>query len=210
MKPGRLNHVGVAIPSIGRGVALCRDRLGASAILLVGLAALTLPLAACGIDAGETADNAAARLGVDTQLEAMGPDGWHRIALYGNWDYTEPEVWRWIATRPECDRATALAIFWKTQPEYFLQYSDAAEVPASEREAYALLALIRDRWAAGRYTRSELAFDPDADAWPIDRADLIRRYGDRVERLMPAAMRVRLSGRPIPDEGPPLPGVFRR
>jgi Domain of unknown function (DUF4274) len=180
------------------------------------LAALTLPLAACGIDSGETRDNAedaaasaGTRLGVDARLEKMGPDGWHRIALYGDWDFIEPEVWHWIVTRPECDRATALAIFWKAQPEYYLRYSGEKEVPASERDSYALLALIRDRWAAGRYTRGELAFDPDSDAWPIDRADLIRRYGDRVERLMPAAMRVRLSGRLVPDEGPPLPGVFR-
>jgi hypothetical protein len=180
-----------------------------SATLLAGLAALALALAACGPDAEDSAASAGAPLGVDAQLEAMGPDGWHRIALYGNWDFIEPEVWRWIVTRPDCDRATALAIFWKAQPEYYLQYSGAQAVPASERDAYSLLALIRDRWAAGSYTRGELAFDPDSDAWPIDQADLTRRYGDRVERLMPAAMRVRLSGRHIPDQGPPLPGVFR-
>lgn len=51
----------------------------------------------------------------------MGPDGWHRIALYGNWDFIEPEVWRWIAIQLECDRATALAIFWKVQPDYYVQ-----------------------------------------------------------------------------------------
>lgn len=170
-------------------------------------------LAACGTQA-PTPDAIAAsveleRLRVDRQLSEIGPDGWHRIALYGNWDFIETGVWRWIVSRPDCDRATALAIFWKAQPEHYLAYAQPEDVPASERAHYELIALIRERWLAGRYTRNELAFDPDGDAWPLDMAALERRYGERAQRLLPAAMRLRLPGRHIPDEGRPLPGVIR-
>jgi len=172
-------------------------------------------LASCNGGAREAADDGnrvakfADHIRTEGQIRAMGPDGWHRVALFGNWDFIEPEDWRWIVTQPSCDRATALAIFWKAEPEYYLDAAAASGAPAAESEGYALIALIRDRWAAGAYTRSELAFDPDVDAWPIDMAALKRRHGDRVEQLMPASMRVRLAGRRITDEGPPLPGVFR-
>lgn len=46
------------------------------------------------------------------------PDDWHRLALHGNWDFVDDAVWRTIVMRPDCDRATALAIFWMASPEY--------------------------------------------------------------------------------------------
>ena len=149
------------------------------------------------------------RLRVDSQLREMGPDGWHRVALYANPDFTEPQVWRWIVTRPDCDRATALAIFWKARPDYYAEFADRESVPAVNRESFDLITLIRDRWLAGAYTRAELAFDRERDAGAVDMADLERRHGDRVARIIPASMRIDLPGRRIVDDGPPLPGTFR-
>ncbi len=185
-----------------------------------------LALAGCVAGQGAVGDNASSmsasdeqianlvledgpHIAVDAHLKAMGPDGWHRLALYANWDSTEDDVWQWIVTQPDCDRATALAIFWKAEPEYYLRYLDARSVPAGERAEYGLLTIIRDRWLAGGYTRSELAFDPDVDAWPLDFTALRGQYGGRVDALMPPAMRVRLAGRKIDDAGEPLPGVFK-
>jgi|GEM_PF-3942120 len=149
------------------------------------------------------------RLRVDSQLREMGPDGWHRIALYANWDFTEPEVWRWIVSQPDCDRATALAIFWKAAPAYYVQFADRESVPAVNREGFDLISLIRGRWLAGAYTRSELAFDLQNDAGSVDLAELERLHGERLEQAIPASMRVDLPGRRIADDGPPLPGTFR-
>ena len=123
------------------------------------------------------------------------PDDWHRLALYGNWDGVEDGVWRTIVLHPDCDQATALAIFWKASPEYYVEFNDRTSVPAVNRSDYDLINLIRERWQSGAYVRSELAFDPDTDAWPLDFGDLRRRYGARVDQLMPATMRVRLEGR---------------
>lgn len=123
------------------------------------------------------------------------PDDWHRLALYGNWDGVEDRVWRTIVLHPDCDQATALAIFWKASPEYYVEFNDRTAVPAVNRSGYDLITLIRERWQSGAYVRSELAFDPDTDAWPLDFDDLRRRYGARVDQLMPPTMRVRLEGR---------------
>lgn len=149
------------------------------------------------------------RLTVDERLRPMGPDGWHRIALHGNWDFIEPEVWRWIVSQPDCDRATALTIFWKAQPDFYLEYEDRESVPAFARDDFELVSLIRERWLAGAYRRSELAFDRDRDFAPVDLAAIDRRWGARAAALIPASMRASLDGRRLGDDGPPLPGTFR-
>jgi hypothetical protein len=191
--------------------------------LLWGLP-LVLPLAGCAAEAqdayangvavmmnGADIGNFTADLGpaltVDDKLKAMGPDGWHRIALYANWDFTEDAVWQWMVSQPDCDRATALEIFWKASPDYYLQYRDRSAVPAGERAHYDLIISIRDRWVAGGYKRSELAADP-LDIQLIDFAGLEKRYGDRVAKLMPLSMRVRVRGRVIENAGDPLPGTL--
>ena len=189
-------------------------------IVRIASLALLASVGACGAAAVDSAvadansameilQRDAPRTRVDADLKAMGPAGWHRIALYGNWDFTEPQVWTWIVSQPDCDKATALAIFWKASPEYYLQYADRSQARPAELDTYDLIALIRERWRAGAYTHAEFAFDPDTDAWPLDRAALARQYGARVDRDLPTDMRIKLPGRPVPDEGPPLPGVFR-
>ena len=138
------------------------------------------------------------------------PDDWHRLVLFANWDFVEPALFRRIAEQPNCDRATALALFWKSQPEYFLEFPDRAAVPEPNRELHDLIVLIRERWQAGAYTRAELAFDRERDAWPLDFAALERQFGARVDQFMPRSMRGALPGRRVSEDGTDFPGVIRR
>lgn len=137
------------------------------------------------------------------------PDDWHRLALFANWDFVELALFRRIAMQPNCDRATALALFWKSQPEYFLEYPDRAAVPEINRELYDLVVLIRERWRAGTYIRAEIAFDRERDAWPLDFAALERQFGQRVDIFMPKSMRGPLPGRRISEGEMDFPGVIR-
>lgn len=138
------------------------------------------------------------------------PDDWHRLALFANWDFVEPALFRRIAAQPDCDRATALALFWKSRPDYYLAFADRPAVPAVNRESYDLLVLIRERWQAGGYRRAELGFDREHDAGPLDFAELERRFGARVDQFMPGSMRGPLPGRRVSNGGMDFPGAIRR
>ncbi len=120
------------------------------------------------------------------------PDDWHRVADGWNWDRGEDPLW-WIVTRPNCDKATALMVFWLTKP---YQHLGQPAWEAMDVEDYDLYHTIRARWAAGFYTRSELAYDTEHDADPIDFAAYKRRYGNEVDAVMPPGMRY-LNGRRI-------------
>ena len=47
------------------------------------------------------------------------PDDWHLVVEGWDWDRGEDPLW-WIVTRPNCDRATALMVFWGTKPYHYL------------------------------------------------------------------------------------------
>ncbi len=175
---------------------------------------VTLVLAAflfssCGLLSGTGDDRRfqVERITAETlRLAYPSPDDWHRLALYGNWDFIDPAAWREIAMQPDCDRATALTIFWKASPEYYVQFPNRAAVPEVNRIDFDLINLIRERWQAGAYGRANLAFDPETDAGPVNFEDLRWQYGVRVDQLMPADMRVTLRGRRLPRTGFHAPG----
>jgi hypothetical protein len=123
-----------------------------------------------------------------------GPDDWHLVADGWDWDRGEDPLW-WIVTRRNCDRATALMIFWRTRP---YQYLGQPAFQAMDVDEYDLYHTIRSRWAAGFYTRSEIAFDLEEDADPIDFAAHRARFGGEVDAVMPPGMRY-LNGRRVID-----------
>lgn len=136
------------------------------------------------------------------------PDDWHRLALFGNYDFIDAAAFRWIADQPTCDRATALAMFWMHQPEYYAEFATQEAVPAVNRRGFDLISHIRQRWESDAYSRSEIAFDREADVWPVDFAQLECRFGARVAAVMPPSMRIDLSGRRVALDGLMLPGNF--
>lgn len=127
------------------------------------------------------------------------PDDWHRFAMAGNWDFHDPAVYVWVVSQPDCDKATALLYFWLAQPEYELEYPDASN--AFDRDEYALIKLVRERWLAGSYTRSELEFSREIDLWPLDFVSLDERFGDASKEHLPTSMRISLTGRRLDTSG---------
>ncbi|MBW4022181.1 MAG: DUF4274 domain-containing protein [Proteobacteria bacterium] len=119
-----------------------------------------------------------------------GPDDWHRVASGWNWDAGEDPLW-WIATRPDCDKATALMMLWKTAANH--PTGDTGEDCADDDE-HDLNQAIRSRWDSGFYVRSELSFDFRRDVYLSDLVACHRHFGDAVEMIMPPDMR-QLEGR---------------
>lgn len=123
-----------------------------------------------------------------------GPDDWHRFALGANWDFSA-DIMPWIVLQPDCDRATAALLFWKSQPDYYLDFADRSEIPPFNLEGYDLIQTIRERWTQGLYTRAELALDLGEDYAPIDTAALQRRAGPRFAELFPPDLHGPFPGR---------------
>ena len=93
-------------------------------------------------------------------LNRASPAQWHQAADNWNWDYGIPPL-QWIASQPDCDLATALLIYYRAEPSYYLQWPDG-QVPEHARETFELLNTIKRRVAANDYTR-RFAYDERYD-----------------------------------------------
>ena len=97
-----------------------------------------------------------------TYLARATPDQWHQVAWNWNWDAGTAPL-RWIIRQPNCDRGTALLVYWYGGPRFLAQYETRDEVPEFALEHYDLTMEIERAYLAGAYTRQEIAFDPRAD-----------------------------------------------
>jgi uncharacterized protein DUF4274 len=146
---------------------------------------------------------------LSTYLAQATPEDWHQVAWSWNWDAGE-EPLLWIIRQPNCDRGTALLIYWYAGPRYLAQYASRDEVPSYEVEGYDLVMEIEAAYLAGRYANVQIAFDPHDDRgydWTAEYADKPYR------RQIPEHMYMASPGRKVApqddfDEGYP-PGVER-
>jgi hypothetical protein len=87
----------------------------------------------------------------------------HCFADHWNWG-GGVEAMMTIAKHPNCDAATALLLFWRADPEYYLQFSSRDDVPDYNRDGFDLTRLIEERFLRGEYSSSgQVAFDPPKD-----------------------------------------------
>ena len=91
-------------------------------------------------------------------LEQGTPDDWHVIASNWNWD-DELDVLYWIVRQRECDKATALTIFWMGEPTGYDYETEQEEMGASPYSVAPMLRYISERFNTSGYPRSEIAFD---------------------------------------------------
>ena len=92
-------------------------------------------------------------------LRQQGPDEWHRTATTWNWD-SGNEVLLWIVTQPECDRGTALDVFWKGSPECHVLPAgpdNSWSNVGGFAEDHKLLSTILRNWKAGFYKTERFA-----------------------------------------------------
>ncbi|MCC6477775.1 MAG: DUF4274 domain-containing protein [Sphingomonadaceae bacterium] len=127
-------------------------------------------------------------------LKSASSDEWHSMAIQWNWDYgIEPMVW--IARQPNCDKATALDIYWNIQPDFYAASDFVADGRACwDMVACATAVHIPRRWHKGFYQRSQISWRPDR-CW--ENTDMNRLGADE-------SMKHTLSGNEI-DES-----LFRR
>jgi hypothetical protein len=128
------------------------------------------------------------------------PEDWHLFVLGANWDLTDVTLFEWIASQPDCDKSTALVLFWKGQGDYYAKFENDAEVPPVNIEGYRLTKLIRDRWLNNKYTRSNIAFEMEEDVWKQDFSEIDKNLGPKALQKLPQSMRQDIAGVRLSDD----------
>ena len=86
-------------------------------------------------------------------MSTKGAVEWHGVAVNWNWDNgVEPLLW--IVDQPDCDKATALTVFWMCEPFYYVHKSCRGYNP--QEEGYKLVHRILGNWK--RYTTTRFNF----------------------------------------------------
>ena len=86
-------------------------------------------------------------------LKENGPDEWHRWAISWNWDHGT-ELAEWIVDQPNCDRGTALSLYYMIQPDYYTRYASVEAAVADgvgHGESIDLVMRICEKWRKGAY-----------------------------------------------------------
>jgi hypothetical protein len=132
-------------------------------------------------------------------------DEWLYAITGYDWGDGDDDFALWAIRHRRCDKAVALAAYWRSSPRYFAQYVRESDCPDYSRSIFRLLAEIERRYVGGKYDkRAELAFDPGArrlgGGSTVDMTschdDVIRR------RKLPPEMFVPLAGRVVDPDGP--------
>ena len=90
------------------------------------------------------------------------PNELHYLVHIYNWD-DGPEVLRWIINSEYCDRGTAAMIFWRSQPDFYTEYTQESEIDF-EDGVLTLLQNIMRNWERGFYQREQIAYNCSEDA----------------------------------------------
>lgn len=94
----------------------------------------------------------------DEWLKAATPEEWHHVASNWNWDNGFKSL-QWIIRQPNCDRGTALLIYWMGGADHMLLGGREA-VSDLFTDHFDFLKEIEDRYTSGFYNREQIVFDP--------------------------------------------------
>ena len=105
-------------------------------------------------------------------LKGQTPEDWHRFALGFNWGDDLAPL-EWIVQQETCDMATALLVFWRSEPAWDLMMM-AEEGTGYSRSESALITTIANRICEKGYWRRKIAWDAE----PGNHADFedMKRY----------------------------------
>ncbi|MBC7876655.1 MAG: DUF4274 domain-containing protein [Anaerolineales bacterium] len=88
----------------------------------------------------------------------------NEFAAHYNWD-DGFEVPVWIINNPQCDRGTALMMYWRAEPQYFCKYATCDDIPNSgwQISHYDFIREVEEKYINGFYKFQEILFNPRYD-----------------------------------------------
>jgi Domain of unknown function (DUF4274) len=102
------------------------------------------------------------------------PEEFHALMLSWNWDYgiVEPEM---ILDHPDCDKGTAILMYFLGGAGYHRQFSSREEVPDVNIESYDFIMKARAALEADNFASVRMTFDPTEY---LDDYDDVHKYWD--------------------------------
>ncbi|MCI3937114.1 DUF4274 domain-containing protein [Chryseobacterium aahli] len=94
----------------------------------------------------------------------------HYLADIYNWD-DGVEILFWIINSDKCDKGTALMIFWRATPDYYLEKNED-ELEIYEKEVHQLLKKIIESFISNKFRKSRLKYNP-ADDFDTDVQEIL-------------------------------------
>lgn len=116
---------------------------------------------------------------------AITPEELHQRALAFNFDDGAAAA-RDIALHPDCDRATALLMYWRNSPHHHRRYATPEDAPTRTRDSVELSREIEARLLADEFTSRRLFYDPEHDA--VDRTRASEEEHLAAVRAIPDAL----------------------
>ena len=103
----------------------------------------------------------------DRVLNEMSAPELHAFVEEMNWDGGGADRLLRVLAHPLCDRGTALMIYWRAQPTFYLAYQTRArverELGRSAVQDYDMLRRIERRFAKDGYGKARIPYDPADD-----------------------------------------------
>ncbi|MCP9747041.1 DUF4274 domain-containing protein [Lacihabitans sp. CS3-21] len=109
----------------------------------------------------------------------------HYKVISYNWDEGLSTLKK-ILKDPNCDIATATAIFWLGQPNYYLQYQKVSEVPDHSKEQFSFLKNLENRLLNNDFSKKIISFNPKTHAnnnWTTESLNLATAKRELDENL---------------------------
>lgn len=99
-------------------------------------------------------------------LEKATPLEWFVTACMMNYD-GKSDLILWMAAHPHLDHATAIALYWYSQPGYYQRFGNESEVPSVNRNGWRIVHALHERVTSGSIERTGVFYDPANDPTPI-------------------------------------------
>lgn len=69
----------------------------------------------------------------------------------------------WVINHPNCDKGTALKLYWRLGASWYTQYENESQVPSHAEEGYKLIKKVERLYMADYFKKCYVAYEPEKD-----------------------------------------------
>lgn len=96
------------------------------------------------------------------RIKTMNSQELHHYVMTTLWDQEGAHI-QAVLNSSQCDRGTALLVYWHSAPFAFANYGSTTEVDDVSKPAYMFITKLERRLVTGHYKRNKIRFNPQND-----------------------------------------------